>query len=91
MFVSVLQALSHLNAAVKNNNRDEMMSILQSSLLTLKKPVSFSDTSLYLKLFKKCLEEKHSDGSELWLEDIEQVTNTVAIEAKNVQSGKKLT
>lgn len=82
----VLQALQHLNAAVKSNNRDEMMRILQSSLLRLKRQVSFSDTSLYLNLFTKCLEEKHSDGSELWLEDVEEITDTVAKEAKNVQS-----
>lgn len=85
-----MQALQHLNAAVKSNNRDEMMRILQSSLLRLKRQVSFSDTSLYLNLFTKCLEEKHSDGSELWLEDVEEITDTVAKEAKNVQSGNAI-
>lgn len=55
----------------------------------LKKSTSPDDAGLYLKLFKKCLTEKHSDGSELWLEDVEQISEIVISESENVQLGNK--
>ncbi|XP_033210310.1 ras GTPase-activating-like protein IQGAP1 isoform X3 [Belonocnema kinseyi] len=82
----VIQVLRNLNSAVTENKRGEVMEALQATSLKLNKPVSLADTSLYLKLFKKCLFEKHSDGSELWLEDIHEVTEKVANEAQDVQS-----
>ena len=84
----MIQVLRQLNTAVIENNRKGVVTALQATSLKLKKPVSLADTSLYMKLFKKCLSEKHSDGSELWLEDIEEVAERVASEAKDVQSGK---
>lgn len=89
-FIIVIQVLRNLNSAVIENKRGEVMKALQATSLKLNKPVSLADTSLYLKLFKKCLSEKHSDGSELWLEDIHEVTEKVASEAKDVQSGNYL-
>lgn len=38
------------------------------------------DPFLYLNRFKKCLIEKKSDGSELWLDDIKTIAKTVASE-----------
>jgi hypothetical protein len=65
-----------------------MMETLKQISLKLQKVTSPDDASLYLKLFKKCLVEKHSDGSELWLEDVEQITQIVVSEAESVQLGK---
>ena len=76
-----------LNHAVKKSSRAEMMKALKEISATLQKPTSPNDTSLYLKLFKKCLEENHSDGSELWLEDVEQIADIVTSESESVQIG----
>lgn len=69
------------------NDRDGVITALKDTALMLQKHTSPDNASLYLKLFKNCLEEKHFDGSELWLEDVENVTKVVAAEAENVQNG----
>ncbi|OAD59074.1 Ras GTPase-activating-like protein IQGAP1 [Eufriesea mexicana] len=83
----VIQVLRQLNSAVVENDRSGVISALKDTALKLQKPTSPEDASLYLKLFKKCLEEKHFDGSELWLEDVENITKIVAVEAETVQHG----
>ncbi|XP_017888182.1 ras GTPase-activating-like protein IQGAP1 isoform X2 [Ceratina calcarata] len=82
----VIQVLRQLNLAVVENDRTGILTALKDTALKLQKPISPENASLYLKLFKKCLEEKHNDGSELWLEDVENVTKTVAKEAETVQN-----
>ncbi|CAL7946505.1 unnamed protein product [Xylocopa violacea] len=82
----VIQVLRRLNLAVMENDRNGVISALKDTALKLQKPTSPEDASLYLKLFKKCLEEKHFDGSELWLEDVENITKIVATEAETVQN-----
>ncbi|XP_012270076.1 ras GTPase-activating-like protein IQGAP1 [Orussus abietinus] len=82
----VIQALRKLNLAVMENNRLNIVEILKDPSLKLCDPISSVDASLYLKLFKNCLTENHSDGSELWLEDVEGVTQTVAHESTEVQA-----
>ncbi|XP_043257073.1 ras GTPase-activating-like protein IQGAP1 [Colletes gigas] len=81
----VIQVLRKLNFAVDNNDRNAVITALRDTSLKLLKPTSPEDASLYLKLFKKCLAEKHLDGSELWLEDVEAVSKIVAAEAETVQ------
>lgn len=66
-----------------------MMEALMKISAKLKKSTSLEDAGLYIKLFKKCLAEKHSDGSELWLEDVEEISKIVISESENVQLGKK--
>ncbi|XP_029050274.2 ras GTPase-activating-like protein IQGAP1 [Osmia bicornis bicornis] len=82
----VIQVLRQLNLAVVENDRKGIITALKDTALKLQKPTSPEDASLYLKLFKKCLAEKHFDGSELWLEDVEAITKIVAAEAENVQN-----
>ncbi|XP_076391557.1 ras GTPase-activating-like protein IQGAP1 isoform X1 [Megachile rotundata] len=82
----VIQVLRQLNAAVVENDRDGIIIALKDTALKLQKFTSPEDASLYLKLFKKCLTEKHFDGSELWLEDVETITKIVAAESENVQN-----
>ncbi|XP_050481598.1 ras GTPase-activating-like protein IQGAP1 isoform X1 [Bombus huntii] len=82
----VIQVLRQLNSAVVENDRNGIIAALKNSILKLQTPVSPEDVSLYLKLFKKCLEEKHIDGSELWLEDVENVTKVVNTESSNVKN-----
>ncbi|XP_054010124.1 ras GTPase-activating-like protein IQGAP1, partial [Hylaeus anthracinus] len=82
----VIQVLRQINTAVVNNDRNELMTALKNTALKLQKPTSPDNASLYLKLFKKCLAEKHFDGSELWLEDVETITKVVAAEAETVQN-----
>lgn len=84
---TVIDVLQNLNEAVKKNSRSHMMEALKQISLKLQKTTSPEDASLYLKLFKKCLAEKHSDGSELWLEDVEQITQVVVSEAESAQLG----
>lgn len=43
------------------------------------------DASLYLKLFKKRLLEKESDGSELWLDDVKTIAKIVTSEIEEIQ------
>ncbi|KAK9298625.1 hypothetical protein QLX08_008104 [Tetragonisca angustula] len=81
----VIQVLRQLNSAVIENDRNSIIATLKNSALKLEKPILLTDASLYLKLFKTCLEEKHNDGSELWLEDVENITKIVASESMNVQ------
>ncbi|XP_033341426.2 ras GTPase-activating-like protein IQGAP1 [Megalopta genalis] len=82
----VIQVLRQLNVAVMENDRNGILTALKDTALKLQKPTSPGDASLYLKLFKKCLTEKHSDGSELWFEDVEAITEIVATEAETVQN-----
>ncbi|KZC12883.1 Ras GTPase-activating-like protein IQGAP1 [Dufourea novaeangliae] len=82
----VIQVLRQLNSAVVENDRNGIITALKDTALKLQKPTSPDDASLYLKLFKKCLAEKHFDGSELWLDDVETITKIVAAEAETVQN-----
>jgi len=43
------------------------------------------DAPLYLSLFKKRLAEKKSDGSELWLDDIQAIAATVKSEIEKIK------
>lgn len=82
--------LRQLNSSIVENDRNNVIAALNDSALKLQKDTSATlpkDASLYLKLFKKCLKEKHSDGSELWLEDVENITKIVVSESENVQNG----
>ncbi|XP_058789628.1 ras GTPase-activating-like protein IQGAP1 isoform X2 [Phymastichus coffea] len=81
----VVDVINSLNIAVKKNSRSEMMEALEHITIKLEKSTSPDDASLYLKLFTKRLTEKHSDGSELWLEDVEQILQTVLDESESVQ------
>ncbi|XP_015122620.1 ras GTPase-activating-like protein IQGAP1 [Diachasma alloeum] len=80
-----INILRDLNLAVSTNNRSGVMEALTNPSLKLKTPISRVDASLYLVLFKRCLNENHRDGSELWLDDIENVAQAVAAEAQQVQ------
>lgn len=83
----MIHVLRDLNKAIKKNQQSEMMDALKRVSDKLKKSTSPDDAGLYLKLFKECLAEKHSDGSELWLEDVEQISKIVISESENVQFG----
>ena len=89
LFFIVIQVLRQLNLAVVENDRAGVINALKDNALKLQKPTSPDDASLYLQLFKKCLAEKHFDGSELWLEDVEAIAKTVTAEAENVQNGMR--
>lgn len=48
-------------------------------------PIHPHDALFYLKLLKKRLLEKESDGSELWLDDVKIVAKTVTSEIEEMQ------
>lgn len=80
-----IDVLRDLNNAVLTNNRERVMTALESNLLNLKTPTSSNDISLYLKMLKERQEQKNFEGSELWLEDIEDIAQQVAEEAQQVK------
>ncbi|KAK2582629.1 hypothetical protein KPH14_004911 [Odynerus spinipes] len=82
----IINILHQLNLAVVENNRSDVVEALKNTALKLHKPTCPEDASLYLKLFRKCLSEKHSDGSELWLEDVENTIQIVTIESEEVRT-----
>lgn len=62
---------------------ENMMKSLGVITKMAKIPV-FNDAPLYLRLFKKRLNEK-SDGSQLWLDDIETIARTAKSEIAKIQ------
>ncbi|XP_015599510.1 ras GTPase-activating-like protein IQGAP1 [Cephus cinctus] len=85
-----IQVLRKLNRAVVENNQLGLVEALKDVSLKLEKPTTPEDASLYLKLFKKCLAENHIDGSELWLEDVENVAQIVMREVEEVEAASFL-
>ncbi|XP_046426455.1 ras GTPase-activating-like protein IQGAP1 [Neodiprion fabricii] len=83
---AVILILNELNDAVINNSRAGIINTLQNPLLKLRQPIPPADSSLYLKLFKKALDENHPDGSGLWLEDVNNVAQIVYDEVEEVQA-----
>ncbi|KAF7992470.1 hypothetical protein HCN44_001808 [Aphidius gifuensis] len=81
-----INILRELNNAVKLNNRSNLIKALCSLHLKINKTISSNDVSLYLKLFHCCLDNKNNDASELWLDDIEYVVDTVDEQIKHVKS-----
>lgn len=85
-----IAVLRVLNNSVKINNRFSLMKALNSPQLRMNNSVSANDATLYLTLFHNCLDDKHSDGSELWLEDIERVSEIVAEEVEDVKIASEI-
>ena len=81
----LIQILRLLNKSVLEHSRSGVMSALMNESLKLIPSASSADASLYMKLFEKCLKEKHSDGSELWLEDVENIVRFVTDEVEQVK------
>ncbi|KAK0081320.1 hypothetical protein PV325_012392 [Microctonus aethiopoides] len=79
-----INILRKINIAVLTNDSKALMSALNDDLLQLNTQLSFKDGALYLKLFNECLNEKHSDGSELWLDDVKNVVEFIAEEIEIV-------
>ncbi|XP_023246515.1 ras GTPase-activating-like protein IQGAP1 [Copidosoma floridanum] len=77
--------LQRLNKAVQFNNKVEMLQALEEINVKSDKSTSLMDSSLYMKLFRQCLIDKHSDGSELWLEDVEDIVKTVLLEKSHIE------
>lgn len=86
----ILIALEQLNRSVLTNNRKDLIDALTNKAFKLQTPVSPGDASLYLKMFRMCLNEKNEIGSELWLQDVENVAQFVASEAERVQTACSL-
>lgn len=84
--LTVIEILQQLNRAVAADDCENMMGALEAIaeranvLSTL-----VYDAPLYLKLFKKRLSEKESDGSELWLDDIENITEIAKSEIEEIK------
>lgn len=67
------------------DNYDNLMEALEAISVQLNINVSWFDIIIYLNLFKKRLTEKQSDGSELWLDDVEAVAEKVKSECAIVE------
>ncbi|XP_063995334.1 ras GTPase-activating-like protein IQGAP1 [Diachasmimorpha longicaudata] len=80
-----IDILRDLNVAVNTNNRKGVIESLTNPSLKLNTPISRADATLYLVLFKRCLDDNHRDGSQLWLEDIENVAQAVVSEVAHVK------
>lgn len=61
------------------------MQALETISAKIKIHISSRDMMLYLKLLKKRLIEKQSDGAELWLDDIETIAKIVKSEVSRVE------
>lgn len=83
--ISVIQVLRRLNSAITNNNDAEMMTVLKDISMNLQVPLYDQDTRLYMKLFTDCLELNHFDGSELWLQDVQEILQIAALEVEQIQ------
>lgn len=71
--------------AVIENDYDNLTEVLETISTKLNIYVSSFDMTLYLKLFKKRLIEKQSDGSALWLDDVEIIVEEIKSEGANVE------
>lgn len=77
--------MQQINRAVTANDHKSMMIALRMITAKFDIPTFPHDASLYLKLFKKRLLEKESDGSELWLDDVKTIAKTVTSEIEEIQ------
>ncbi|KMQ94561.1 ras gtpase-activating-like protein iqgap1 protein [Lasius niger] len=82
----VIKILQQINRAVAANDHETMMRALEIITDKYDIPKFSHDASLYLKVFKKRLIEKESDGSELWLDDIKIVAKTVTSEIEKIEN-----
>ncbi|XP_071553686.1 ras GTPase-activating-like protein IQGAP1 [Temnothorax nylanderi] len=81
----VIQILQQINRGVATNDHEGMMKALKMITEKFDIPIYPYDAPFYLKLLKKRLLEKESDGSELWLDDVKTVAKTVTSEIEEMQ------
>ncbi|XP_011692559.1 PREDICTED: ras GTPase-activating-like protein IQGAP1 isoform X1 [Wasmannia auropunctata] len=81
----VITNLQQINRAVAANDHEGMMEAVKRITERYDIPTYPYDAPFYFKLLKKRLLEKESDGSELWLDDVEAVAKTVASELEEMQ------
>lgn len=67
------------------NDHEGMMKPLKIITEKFDIPTYRHDGPFYLKLLKKRLLEKKSDGSELWLDDVKTIVKTVVSEIEEMQ------
>lgn len=67
------------------NDHEHMMKALNIITEKFNIPTYPDDGLFYLKLLKKRLLEKESDGSELWLDDVKTIAKTVVSEIEEIQ------
>ncbi|KAL6436488.1 hypothetical protein ACFW04_004757 [Cataglyphis niger] len=82
----VIKILQQINQAIVANDHETMMRALEMITDKYDIPKFSHDALFYLKMFKKRLIEKDSDGSELWLDDIKTVAKTVTSEIENIEN-----
>ncbi|KAH0541195.1 hypothetical protein KQX54_021250 [Cotesia glomerata] len=82
----IIHTLRLLNKSVLENNKSDLMMALKNNLLDPTVPIMENDATLYLRLFKQCLDEISEERSELWLEDVEFVAKIVVEEVTHVQN-----
>ncbi|EFN88876.1 Ras GTPase-activating-like protein IQGAP1 [Harpegnathos saltator] len=82
----VIEILQRLNRGVIENDYDSLTETFKTIRAKLNIHMYSYDITLYLKLFKKRLIEKQSDGSELWLDDIETIAEMVKSEDMKVEN-----
>jgi len=70
---------------VATDDYENMMTALKAITKRVNIHIFLYDAPLYLSLFKKRLVEKESDGSELWLDDIQAVAGTVKSEIEKIE------
>ncbi|XP_011265580.1 ras GTPase-activating-like protein IQGAP1 [Camponotus floridanus] len=85
----VIKILQQINQAVAANDHETMMRALEMITDKCNIPKFSHDPFLCLNRLKKRLIEKKSDGSELWLDDIETVAKTVASEMEQIENMTK--
>lgn len=78
--------MQQINRAVEANDHETMMRALEIITDKYDIPKFSHDALLYLKMFKKCLIEKESDGSELWLDDIKSIAKAVTSEMEKIEN-----
>nr|XP_050869767.1 ras GTPase-activating-like protein IQGAP1 isoform X2 [Vespula vulgaris] len=81
----LIQMLHELNLAMVEDNPYTVTEALTKLQLKLYWYITPKDPLFVYKLLKKCLLEKHSDGSELWLDDVENVLSILSKESEKAK------
>ncbi|KAH0952189.1 hypothetical protein HN011_000264 [Eciton burchellii] len=81
----VIEILQQINRAVATDDYETMMTALKAITERVNIHIFLYDAPLYLSLFKKRLAEKEFDGSELWLDDIQVIADTVKSEIEKIK------
>ncbi|XP_068082254.1 ras GTPase-activating-like protein IQGAP1 [Anabrus simplex] len=78
----IILALQLLNAAIQAKDSSATLTAVQNPVLQLGDCISSHDSALLLRVLEDCWIRKQNDGTELWLEDVQEAVKYVLVEAE---------